>query len=250
MLLVLRSCLYFPVDKTLHVSFDRYGLFAIVPAKDLAKRLATLLKQDLATRQETWNWLPNEGEPKRQYATLHPNEPLIRNVEFDLILLHPQQLLPGALPLLRHDPSDGTCAGYTLSPEMELKDAAGTIFPSFTYECTRQFYERPNIYCMILNARVKFSAFMGLHDITTSLSEDSRDAITRTLELAELITKRLVPPPGLLSDPTRSSSRQTHGVDYRDGSPEDMNGDSSEPGTPTAQSPDPSSRQFTSRIAV
>ena len=249
MLLALISCFSFPVNKTLHASFDKYDFFAIVPAKDVAQKLHTLLEQDLAARQEEWNRLPRRSEPKRQYGTLHPDEPLIQNAEFELILLHPQQLLPNALPLLRWEPSDNTYASYTLSPDMELKDATGAIFPKFTYECTRQVDERPNIYCMILNAYAKFLTFRRRHDITT-LPEGPREAVNRTIELAELILRRLTPPPGSQDIPVRASDHPSRQVEYHEYSSEDMEEDSSEPGTLTTQSPDSSSRQHTSSTVI
>jgi len=122
---------------------------------------------------------------------------VIEGAEFQLVLLHPYQLLPQQLPLHRRK-SDNTWESYIVANDGLLRatlnpdDTDAEEFPKFTYQGNRELKEILNPWFVILNAGIKFDRFRDNYGLDTLPSSMAKIA-QQTLEIVDLIYKPITP---------------------------------------------------------
>ena len=127
--------------------------------------------------------------------------------EFQLVVLHPDQLLPNGSTLLRRN-SDDSYTPYKASSDKILRqvDAASILslcppdltalpFPPFHHATECDTHQALNVYLVLLNAEIKFQRFarnIGLD----KLHPDMRAIVEQTIRIVDL----------MYSEPVRSDA--------------------------------------------
>jgi hypothetical protein len=127
--------------------------------------------------------------------------------ELQLVVLHPDHLLPHGSTLLRRN-SDGSYTPYKVSSDKLLRqvDPVSILssdppsllappFPPFLHQTTRDLDQTINVYFLLLNAEIKFQRFkknIGLD----KLHPDMRAIVEQTIKIVDL----------MYSQPVRSES--------------------------------------------
>lgn len=79
--------------------------------------------------------------------------------EYELVVLHPEHLLPRGNILPVYDPQTGDHKTYVASQDRRLResfDPNSPCFPSFTHDTSRFGSGILNVFAVILNAEIKF----------------------------------------------------------------------------------------------
>jgi hypothetical protein len=118
--------------------------------------------------------------------------------EFQLVVLHPDQLLPRGSTLLRRN-SDSSYTAYKASSDKLLRqvDPAFVLssnnpsvtapsFPPFLHQTTRSLPQSLNIYFVLLNAEIKFQRF-AKHIGLDKLHPDVKAIVDQTIEIVHLM---------------------------------------------------------------
>ena len=120
------------------------------------------------------------------------------NPEFQLIVLHPEHLLPQGSTLLRRM-SDGSYTPYKASSDNLLRqvdlesilssgppDIAAPVFPPFHHQTSRDIFQALNAYYVLINAEIKFQRFaknIGLD----KLHPEAKVVVEQTIEIVRLM---------------------------------------------------------------
>ena len=121
-------------------------------------------------------------------------------MDFDIILqfvpLHPEQICPNDKPLLRRNHESGAYESYVARRDglfRKTNDPNDTVSPPlhvFEHQSVRSEGEKLNIWLVMLNAEVKFSRFRKNYGLW-ALHSDLRPAVEETIEIVDLIYRRL-----------------------------------------------------------
>jgi hypothetical protein len=201
------TCIPFAVDSSLHVALDKYEFIALTVSLETGKKLLKFLEDDFVKRQRMMD-LYGELQSRVfdvsscvvrfciECANMLQSDP-ITGAEFQLVLLHPYQLLPYQLPLHRRGPS-GTWESYIVTNDGLLRatlhpgNTDAEEFPKFTFQSSRLPAETLNPWFVIMNAGIKFDRFrdnFGLDTLHSSMAEIAK----QTLEIVDLIYKPITP---------------------------------------------------------
>jgi hypothetical protein len=120
------------------------------------------------------------------------------NPEFQLVVLHPDHLLPHGSTLLRYLP-DESYTPYKASGDKLLRqvvpesilsthppDLTAPPFPPFHHQTSRDILQTLNVYFVLLNAEIKFQRFaknIGLD----KLHPDMKAVVEQTMEIVRLM---------------------------------------------------------------
>lgn len=120
------------------------------------------------------------------------------NPEFQLVVLHPDHLLPHGSTLLRRMP-DGSYTPYKASSDKLLRQVdpesifsshppnlTAPPFPPFHHQTSRDILQTLNVYFVLLNADIKFQRFaknIGLD----KLHPDVKAVVEQTMEIVRLM---------------------------------------------------------------
>ena len=159
---------------------DKYKIFAITVSLNTREKILRFLNYDLELRQsvidKTSGFIPRIFHVE-SYSIFALNEcpscPFqnFELAEFQLVVLHPDQLLPYGSTLLRRN-SDDSYTPYKASNDTLLRqvDPASILspdrpdpttqpFPPFRHNTERVPAEALNVYFVLLNAEIKFQRF-------------------------------------------------------------------------------------------
>ena len=127
--------------------------------------------------------------------------------EFQLVVLHLDQLLPNGSTLLWQG-SDDSYTPYKASSDKILRqvDAASILssrppdltalpFPPFRHATEREAHQALNVYLVLLNAEIKFQQFVRNVGLD-KLHPDMRDIVEQTIHIVDL----------MYSEPVRSDA--------------------------------------------
>jgi hypothetical protein len=184
---------------------DNYDIFAITVSSNFGKIILDFLTEDLANQQsvmnETGHLLPRNFQaswiPPSLFASLMSVQYFI-STEFQLVALHPDQLLPHGSTLLQRN-SDDSYTPYKVSSDKLLRRAdpvsivssdrpsvTAPPFPPFLHQTTRSLPQTLNVYFVLLNAEAKFQQFaknIGLH----KLHPNMRAIAEQTIRIVDLM---------------------------------------------------------------
>jgi hypothetical protein len=186
---------------------DKYEIFAITVSLNTGKKILRFLDYDLELRQsamdKTGGLIPRIFHVSRiPIFALNecPSCPFqhFELAEFQLVVLHPDQLLPYGSTLLRRN-SDDSYTPYKASNDKLLRqvDPASILssdrpnptaqpFPPFHHDTERIPAEALNVYFVLLNAEIKFQRFaknIGLD----KLHPDMRAIAEQTISIVDLM---------------------------------------------------------------
>jgi hypothetical protein len=147
----------------------------------------------------------------------------IRQAEFQLVVLHPGQLLPYGLTLRQRDDNIGWVS-YLVTDDGLLRQTSdpanihAPLFPPFSYPTTRPPQEGLNPWFVTMNTAVKFERFSDNYGLD-KLPQVLRPIVEQTLKICDLIYQDVSPTQGYRDslEPTRRSSRHRKEVNYYEG---------------------------------
>lgn len=153
----------------------------------------------------------------------------IENPEFQLVSLHPHQLLPNRLPLLRHHGDHGWMSYIATSDGLlrqttEPEDTSAPLFPPLRYSTSRRQIDQLNAWFVVMNAGIKFERFANNYGLER-LDPSIQPIAEQTLRIVDLIYTKIIPTQDYLAslNPTRKSSRARMAANYKEESSSDLN---------------------------
>ncbi|KAF4618113.1 hypothetical protein D9613_012684 [Agrocybe pediades] len=170
-----------PLDRSLHYALDKLGLFAVTCSKESLKALIALVER------ENKNFENNKGKYRRYFNL---REPPLTDVKYELVLLHPQHLLPkkgDALTVFNEDGHDLSGKMYFVSPDGALREGPDDTqprLPAFSSNRARAQGDMLNPFLVILNAEVAFRRF---RERPHPLCQDYNELIDLTIELTDKV---------------------------------------------------------------
>ena len=114
------------------------------------------------------------------------------NAQYELVVLHPEHLLPKGSDLTIFTHTNGQLSGkpYVVGQDRTLRESPGTLdcprLPSFDFDADRSSTLPLNVFLVVLNAEIKFRRYKRMQHLP-DLPKDVEDLIDTTIHLVDLI---------------------------------------------------------------
>ncbi|KAF6751357.1 hypothetical protein DFP72DRAFT_1071557 [Ephemerocybe angulata] len=172
-----------PLDRTLHHSFDQLGFLIFTCSENTLSTLADLVESE------------NEKYDKLGISRCFDfNNAPLSDAEFEMVLLHPNHLLPKGSTIAMHTlhrSADNTerLIGklYMIAKDGALREGLDPTSPRFPAFCHTRTENHINPFLVILNAEIAIRRFKRSGDYFNSLCTEYKDLITQTMHLADLL---------------------------------------------------------------
>jgi hypothetical protein len=185
------------VDASLHRSWDRYGFFVLLPPMGTLWSMKNALEADRYRRQERWNTAgPSTPEPRRRYLDIHP--PPEPTLYFELVVLHPWQLLPKPLTLAhsRNDVIDHFAPRIDGdSTRLYNVQDPSQMLSNIPFVSSRKPEERPNLFLLLIHSVQRIEVFKHRYSRAYQcMKQETREYLELACEAYDMLFKPLFPP--------------------------------------------------------
>ncbi|KIL65244.1 hypothetical protein M378DRAFT_534927 [Amanita muscaria Koide BX008] len=151
------SCNLVFLDPFVHVSLDLYGLIALTPSLQTVIQLINDVRSDNDRRQKAMN-ASGVKLPRSLNSFTDP--------EYELVVLHPEHLLPGGGVLTIYNRANNTYKQYVVSDDRCLRESVdpnSARLPPFRHDTQQRdgagLVRGVNIFLVALNAEIKFRRY-------------------------------------------------------------------------------------------
>ena len=186
----------------LHVSLDKYGFFAVTASLTTLREIIALVEE----QNRIWQGRFDSGRPYYRDFNVSPfgsiplylltsffqlGERPFRNAQYEMVVLHPEHLLPKGSSLTFYTRVNDQLHGkdYVIGHDRTLRESPGTTdsprLPAFTFDANRAALPL-NVFLVVLNAEIKFRRYRRMGTMP-KLPEDVEELMNETIKLVELI---------------------------------------------------------------